>query len=149
LLGTYQHSNFWHYAVSAKPILTPIVGYSLKNHLTFSDNGFKSWDDKDKIHSHRRSKAKLSKYFNEDWRDFHCAFLNSLSNAEGKIEIPLNNSFVLSMSSWPEMFWADFGFLEPWDKERQGLMNDYYEEIESEESDEAKVIEEIDENSIE
>lgn len=149
LLGTYQHSNYWHYAVSAKSILTPLVGYSLKNHLTFSDDGFKSWVDKDKIHSHRRSKAKLSKYFNEDWRDFHCAFLNSLRNSEGKIEIPLNNSFILSMSSWPEMYWADFGFLEPWDKERQGLMNDYYEEIESEESDEIEVIEEIDENSIE
>jgi hypothetical protein len=149
LLGTYQHSSYWHYAVSAKPILTPLVGYSLKNHLTFSDDGFNSWEDKDKIHSHRRSKSKVSRYFNEDWRDFQCAFLNSLSNSEGKIEIPLNKSFILSMGSWPEMFWADFGFFEPWDKERQSLMNDYYEELESEESDENEMIEEIDENSIE
>lgn len=146
LLGKYQHTNFWHYAVSAKPILSPIVGFSLKNHLTFSDNGFTSWEDKEKIHSHRRSKAKISRYYNEDWRDFHCAFLNSLSNGDGKIEISLSKCFVLSMSVWPEMFWADFGFYEPFDKERQSLLNDYYEEEETEPSDD---IEEIDKNSIE
>lgn len=149
LLGTYQHSSYWHYAVSVKPILTPLIGYSLKNHLTFSEDGFKAWDDKDKIHSHRRSKAKTSRYFNEDWRDFQSAFLNSLSNSEGKVEIPLNQSFILSMNPWPEMFWADFGFYEPWDKERQSLLNDYYEELDSEESEEMDVVEEIDENSIE
>ena len=132
LLGTYQHTTFWHYAVSAKPILSPIVGFSLKNHLTFSDDGFKSWDDKEKIHSHRRKKAKMSKYYNEDWRDFQSAFLNALCNKDGLIEISLSKSFVLSMGAWTEMFWADFGFFEPWDKERQSLLSDYYEEAEEE-----------------
>lgn len=128
LLGTYQHSSFWHYAVSVKPILTPLIAYSLKNHLTFSDDGFKSWEDKDKIQSHRRSKAKTSKYFNEDWRDFQCAFINSLCNSEGKLEIPLNKSFILTMELWPEMFWADFGYFEPYDKDRQSLLTDFYTE---------------------
>lgn len=128
LLGTYQYNFHWHYAISAKPILTPIVGFSLKNHLTFSDDGFTSWEDKDKVHSHRRKKAKDSKYFNESWRDFQSAFLNSLCNADGNIEIPLNKDFILSMGVWTEMFWADFGFYEPYDKDRQGLLNDFYED---------------------
>jgi hypothetical protein len=139
LLGTYQYKNHWHYAVSVKPILSPIVGYSLKNHLTFSDDGFKSWDDKDKIHSHRRRKAKASKYFNEAWRDFQCAFLNALKNKDDKIEIQLSNSFTLQMTSWTEMYWSDFGYFEPKDKERQGLMSDFYESEDEEDEEELKV----------
>lgn len=127
LLGIYQYKFHWHYAVSAKPILSPIVGFSLKNHLTFSDDGFRSWEDKDKVHSHRRKKAKDSKFFNASWRDFQSAFLNSLCNEDGKIEIALNKEFILSMGVWTEMFWADFGFYEPYDKDRQGLLNDFYE----------------------
>jgi len=139
LLGTYQYKLHWHYAVSAKPILTPIVGFSLKNHLTFSDDGYTSWEDKEKVHSHRRKKAKDSKYFNESWRDFQSAFLNSLCNAEGKIEIPLNKDFILEMGVWTEMFWADFGFYEPYDKDRQGLLNDFYED----DIDEAELIDDL------
>ena len=90
LIGAYKNIWKWHYAVSIKPILFPIIGYSLKNHLTFSDDGFKIWEDKNKIHSHRRSKGKT--FYNEEWRDMFFAFLNGLCNSEGRIEIELKKT---------------------------------------------------------
>jgi hypothetical protein len=73
--------------------------------------------------------------------------LNSLCNADFKIEIPLNKDFVLSMSVWPEMFWADFGFYEPNDKDRQGLLYDFYEDV-IEDAEFVDNLEEIEEEGV-
>ena len=135
LIGAYKNIWKWHYAVSIKPILFPIIGYSLKNHLTFSDDGLKIWEDKNKIHSHRRSKGKT--FYNEEWRDMFFAFLNGLCNSEGRIEIELKKDFILYMCPWTELYWADFGYYEPKDKNRQGLLSDYIEdETEMDEAEE-------------
>lgn len=40
LIGNYLSLGKWHYAVSVKPILYPILAFSLKNHLVFTDDGF-------------------------------------------------------------------------------------------------------------
>lgn len=127
LIGKYLSLGNWHFAVSNKTILTPIIAFSLKSHITFTNNGYKVWDDKDKIHSHRRSKGK--KFFNEEWRDMLCAFLHGLKDRHGKIEIELNKSFLLTMEPWTESYWSDFGYFEPKEKDRQSIL-DYYNEIE-------------------
>lgn len=60
--------------------------------------------DKDRIQTHRRSKASSSKFFNEQWRDMFLAFLNGLKNKDGQIEIQLSSNFNLSMPTIPEFF---------------------------------------------
>jgi hypothetical protein len=37
------------------------------------------------------------------------------------------------------MYWSDFGYFEPKDKERQGLMSDFYESEDEEDEEELKV----------
>lgn len=136
LIGKYLELGFWHYAISMKPTITPFLGYSLKNHLCFTVDGKLVWQkevkpnekrefDKEKIHSHRRSKGK--RMFNEEWRDLLLAFLNGLKK-DDTISINLTDSFVLEMSSYPIFYWADFGYFDPKDKTRQGLFSDTYEE---------------------
>ncbi|MBI5410130.1 MAG: hypothetical protein HZA14_12260 [Nitrospirae bacterium] len=36
--------------------------------------------------------------------------------------------FILNMRPWTELYWADFGYYEPNDKNRQGLLSDYIED---------------------
>ncbi|MFA7360489.1 MAG: toll/interleukin-1 receptor domain-containing protein [Candidatus Kapaibacterium sp.] len=139
LIGKHTSKGKWHYAVSVLPILSPILGFSLKNHITFTNDGLNVWKtdkqeiDKEKIHRERRNKGK--RLFNEEWRDLLLAFINALKKGE-KIEIQLASNFVLEMPFFPEMFWADFGYFDPRDKTRQGLLSMYdFEEDNIEENE--------------
>jgi hypothetical protein len=139
LIGRHSTKGKWHFAVSVKPILSPVLSFSLKNHIAFTDDGLNVWKtdknetDKDKIHRERRKKGK--RFFNEEWRDLFLAFINALKK-EDKIEIQLATNFFLEMPAFPEMFWADFGYFDPKDKTRQGLLSMYdFEEDNLEEND--------------
>jgi hypothetical protein len=132
LIGVYKKIWKWHYAISVRPILSPILGFSLKSHLAFTTDGFKVWKnekeevEKDKIHSHRRSKGKT--FFNEEWRDMFLAFLHGLKSKEGLILIPLSCAYTLQLFPQPEMFWSEFGYFDPKDKTRQDILSVYEEE---------------------
>ncbi len=133
LIGEYLSLGKWHYAVSCRPIFTPFLAFSLKSHLAFTEKGFEAWEDKDKIHTHRRSKGK--RFFNEEWRDMFLGFLNGIKNKEGEIKIALNNDFILNMDPSPMLFWADFGYFEPKSKDRQDVLSQYEEETDEDEEE--------------
>jgi hypothetical protein len=128
IIGKHKNLGKWHFAISMKPILEPEIAFSLKSHITFTEDGFKVWQnnkgeiDTDKIHSQRRAKGK--RFFNEEWRDMLLAFLNGLKQGE-KIEILLCDNFVLEMPVMTETFWADFGYFDPKDETRHGLLSTY------------------------
>lgn len=129
LVGRYLSLGNWHFGISEKVITKPFFGYSLKTHILFTSNGFEVWNDKNKMHTHRRKKGK--NLFNEEWRDMLYAFLNSLDEKSNKIQIPLSDDFVLKMPLQTEIFWSDFGYLDPRDKSRQDILN-HYEDNEEE-----------------
>lgn len=139
LIGKHKNLGKWHFAVSAKPILTPTVAFSLKNHIAFTDDGLTIWTkqkeiikdgvkvvekevDKDRIHTHRRAKGK--RLFNEEWRDLLIGFLHSLK-LDNKIQIQLSSDFTLTMPTFTESYWSEFGYFDPHDKSRQGLLSMY------------------------
>jgi len=128
--GKYLDLGYWHYAISCKPHLEPVLAFSLKSHIIFTKDGFGPWSDKDKMHSHRRKKGKH--LFNAEWRDMELCFLHSLCDEENKISIRLNEAFVLNMPLLPIVYWADFGYYEPRDKGRfdiiEGNVEDAYDE---------------------
>ena len=113
--GKYKQLGNWHYAVSLKPILYPYVGFSLKSHLVFSKNG-KPWDDDKMMHTHRRSKGRW--FFNEDWRDLQLAFIQGLKDEDSLIEstLSVDGSVKALLKEWPEMYNAEFGYLDPKEK---------------------------------
>ena len=135
LVGKY-FNDFWHFAVSADILLVPQPAYRLRTHLVFTADGYNVWEDKDKIHTHRRSKGRL--FFNAEWRDMLLAFLSSLPGEKGTTTIRLNEYQTLTMPRLTEQLWADFGYNEPIDSSRLGLMSEYeeYEDAQDNEGDE-------------
>ena len=122
LVGDLKNVGKWHFAISAKPTLFPILGFSLKSHLIFTENGFKAIEDKERMHALRRAKGK--RFFNEEWRDLELAFIQGLINSENEISIKIASDKYFKLKLFPEMFWADFGYYEP--KEKMQIQYDDY-----------------------
>lgn len=110
--GTFRNKGYWHYGISILPILSPVVGVSIKSHLIFTKDG-QNLIEKDSIqHSYRRSKGRG--FFNEHWRDMLIALLASLKDENGVIEIPITGKEeYLEMKPWPETFWSEYGYMDP------------------------------------
>lgn len=136
LIGRYLTLGKWHYSISFQTILAPFLGFSLKSHILFTENGYQVWDDKKKMHSHRRKKGR--QMFNEDWRDLLLGFLSSLGDDNGRIRINLSPNFELEMQSLPYSINSEFGYNEPNSKDRLSVLN----ESELESSEEAEDINE-------
>lgn len=120
LIGRYLTLGKWHFAVSNKTILHPNVCFSLKSHIVFTNDGCNLWEDKAKSHANRRKKGK--NYFNEVWRDLLIAFLHGLKGDKDKIAIRLNSQFTLELDTFTKMYWSDFGYMEPREKNRHGIL---------------------------
>jgi len=136
IYGKYLDS-FWHYAISAKPVLTPQLAFSLKSHIIFTTDGFNPWDDKDKMHSARRKKGRL--LFNEEWRDLLFAFLHALRQSRKSLGINLSPSYRLSLLPWTNTYQSDFGYIEPKEKDRHGILeaeHEYYDRDDDSDLDE-------------
>ncbi len=127
--------SFWHFALSAKPVLTPQLAFSLKSHIVFTTDGQTLWEDPNKMHSARRQKGRL--LFNEEWRDMLFAFLHGLCGSKKAVRINISPSFVLTLRPWTNVYQSDFGYIEPNEKDRHNILeaeNEYYDrENESEE----------------
>ena len=81
------------------------------------------------------AEKKGKRIFNEEWRDLHLAFINGLKK-DDRIEIALTSNFILDMPIYPEIYRADFGYFDPKDKSRHGLLTMYdFEEDNFEEND--------------
>jgi hypothetical protein len=110
--GTYLDIGYWHYAVSVRPILYPVLGYSIKSHIVFTSDGQQIIPDVKKQHSYRRNKGK--RFFNDYWRDLQLAFIQNLKDQHGLIQIAVNNdNEVFGMEEWPVWFESDFGYNDP------------------------------------
>lgn len=126
LIGKYYKSK-WHFGVSAKTRLFPMLCFSIKSHILFSDNGYNIWNDPDKLHSARRRKGRG--LFNEAWRDLLMAFLNGIKS-EDKIRINLSKEYVLEMPFFTMSFESSVGYHEPDSEHRQGIISDVHDELE-------------------
>jgi hypothetical protein len=81
-----KKKRIWHFAISARPILYPIVGFVIYAHVVFSDDGQAPWKDKDRQHSARRQQCKG--WWNPIWRDRILAFLAWLADDGAVLRLP-------------------------------------------------------------
>lgn len=126
LVGEFFES-FWHYAISIRPLYHPFFCFAIKGHLVFTDDGIKTWTDKDKQHSARRNKGK--RFFNKEWRSMMLAFLHSLSGDGSKIVLPGNENVSIEVNKEPIVFYSEIGYTDPVEKGRE-VPIDYYEDEE-------------------
>lgn len=80
--------------------------------MVFSTDGHIIESNSSKQHAYRRNKGKS--FFNEQWRDLLLAFIYSLANSQGNIEIIVTkNGDRLIMNNRPEWYWSDYGYKDP------------------------------------
>ncbi len=126
LVGDY-FEDFWHYAISVRPMYHPFFSFSIKGHIVFTTDGVKPWKDKDKQHSARRNKGK--RFFNKEWRSMMLAFLHSLAENSVTISLPGNETESIHVNKEPIVFFSEIGYNDPIEKGRE-VPIDYYEDEE-------------------
>lgn len=139
--GNYKE-NFWHFAISFLPLLSPKLCFSLKTHIVFTVDGINAIADKKKQHSFRRDKGK--RMFNKEWRDQVLAYTSKLSQdfESNSFRLALSDDCGINVSSIPFIFNAAFGYIEPNDESRAIPIDDifdddeYFDELEKEYSNE-------------
>jgi len=132
ICGKFETIGKWHFAVSLQTFLFPFIGFSLKSHLVFTEDGFKIISDTKKAHSYRRRKGK--RFFNEEWRDMLLAFLQRLKDKNGEIKIQVSsNKKYVKMNEWPEMFFSKKGYIDPKTEMNLDKIENYVDESEEEE----------------
>jgi hypothetical protein len=110
--GTYLNIGYWHYGISVKPLLSPILGYSIKSHIIFTSDGKNIIPDVKKQHSYRRNKCK--KFFNDVWRSMQLAFIQNLKDSQGNIQIAVGKeNSLIKIEEWPIIITSDFGYNDP------------------------------------
>jgi hypothetical protein len=103
--------RFWHFALSARPLLTPSPVFALRLHVTFSDNGYTIWDSDAKLHSARRSQCKT--WWNEQWRDRMLASLQFLAGGEPSVSLALGSGATVVLATAPLRFQSPVSFADP------------------------------------
>ncbi len=145
ILGDYfEHT--WHYGISVKPILRPVLRFAIKGHLLFSDDGENIWEKKNELASARRSKGKG--FYNADWRNLMLAFMHSIADDEGNISMALSDIFTVTISASPIIFHSTYGYVEPTSNARLVPVDSEFESfMEEEEMYDAEEIEDAEENN--
>jgi hypothetical protein len=101
LVGKY-HGNTWHFGLSAKVQLEPILAYVVYTHVLFSDDGQTIWDSPSRLHRARRGAC--SDWWNDDWRDRLLAAMSWVEEAWGGAGVRLSSVDSLQVGRIPVSF---------------------------------------------
>lgn len=103
----------WHFGLSARAFLHPLLGYSVTGHVLFSDDGRQVWASSDRLHRARMNQCR--NWWNDDWRDRILATMSWLAQSKDHINIPVGRDSLIRVSTTPIMFSSDVSFIEPGD----------------------------------
>jgi hypothetical protein len=97
--GVPKGYRYWHFCLEAKPTSHPVVGYTMRSHVLFSDDGQTIWDNADRMHRARRSQCKM--WWNDRWRDLISATVSWISAEGSTIAVPVGSQTVLRVAARP------------------------------------------------
>ena len=103
--------RYWHFGIQSQAMVYPKVGYIIKPHVLFSDDGRSIWDSKKRLHAARRSQCK--NWWNADWRDRILAVMSHLSKGNPYISIFLENDNASKLSPNPTIFQSEVSYKAP------------------------------------
>ena len=106
--GLIRH---WHFGISAKPLFFPKLVFTIYPHVLFSDDGFKIWDDKKKLHKARRRYCNL--WWNEEWRDKIIHSIKWLAENKPFFEIKMGSNVSIKVLSSPLKFKSPISYRVP------------------------------------
>jgi hypothetical protein len=94
--------RYWHVGLQAKSTTWPVLGYTMKPHVFFSDDGISLWESKERLHRARRSQCK--NWWNDRWRDLIAGVVYWLGDSDGVIRLPVGPSEQVRVFCTPERF---------------------------------------------
>lgn len=103
--------RYWHFALEGKPTMFPMLGFTMRPHVLFSDDGLTIWESKDRLHRARR--AQCRQWWNDRWRDLIAASVAILADGGDSINLPVGPNYVLEVSHRPIMLSSPVSYLEP------------------------------------
>lgn len=113
--------RYWHFAIQARPVLSPVFAYLISAHVIFSSNGETPWTSHRKMHSARRRQCKT--WFNPQWRDRLLASLHWLSQANGSLNVPVGTGTNIEVAATPQQFESPISYDDPQTRrERERLL---------------------------
>lgn len=124
--------RYWHYGITAKPILRPEPIFVLKGHVLFSDDRQALWDNKTATAKARRNQC--SNWWNDEWRDRLLATMAHLGAHSGSIALPLSADRALTVPTIPITFDSPVSYLTPKELKKEDI-DDYILEDEDEDDE--------------
>jgi hypothetical protein len=103
--------RYWHFAVQARPVFEPCLGYLISSHVIFTSDGVTPWTSHSKMHSARRRQCKS--WFNPEWRDRLLATLHWLSQGSPTLSIPAGAGVSIEVSATPDEFESGVSYADP------------------------------------
>lgn len=94
-----SYIRYWHLAVEAKAITTPVFGFMIKPHILFSSDGSTIWESKDRIARARRSQCK--DWWNDRWLDLTLAGAGFLAGGGETIRLQVGSESFLEVDASP------------------------------------------------
>jgi len=114
--------RYWHFAVQARPVLAPSLGYLISSHVIFTSDGVTPWSSHTKMHSARRRQCKS--WFNPEWRDRLLATLHWLSQGSSALSIPAGSDVRIEASVIPQEFESEVSYLDPPTRKQRLLLSE-------------------------
>jgi len=102
LSGQVEESSrrrYWHFALEARANYDLGVGFVMKPHVLFSDDGNNVWEDDNQLHRARRSQCK--NWWNDKWRDLIQAGVTAIAGTGDSLDLSLGPGATLQMSTAP------------------------------------------------
>lgn len=115
--------RYWHYALSAKPVIRPETFFMVKGHVLFSDDGINLWSNKDQMAKARRNQCK--NWWNDEWRDRMYAAISHLGGDGPTVVFPLGATASFALSKNPLPFESPVSYLEPGEVLKDDDLADY------------------------
>lgn len=85
-----KNRRYWHFGLSAKPVLRKTKYLAINPHILFSDDGASVWRDKDRMH---KAKMNLTRsWWNPHWRDRILAVMSYLAGENTGIVLRLGKN---------------------------------------------------------
>lgn len=91
--------RYWHFSLEAKPTSSPVIGYTMKPHVLFSDDSQTIWDSKERLHRARRSQCK--DWWNDRWRDLIAAGVSFLADGRDEVCVRVGSKTELRVAARP------------------------------------------------
>lgn len=135
--GQGPRLRYWHFALEARPILSPSLGFAIKPHLLFSDDGRVLWSSKERMHKAGRSQRR--NWWNDDWRDRIIGSMAWLAEGDEKISLPTSAGDAIPVSRLPLQFECPLSFDED-DLEGPPLEEDFVDTEDDEADDSEELV---------